>query len=297
MDIVWFILLLILFLILLEIWRSAHTLSTSQREIFLEKLPDAFDGFKICHLSDFHMTPFVENDALEAAILKQSPDAIFVTGDILDCTQDRYATNFFSLVERLEGKFPIYCSLGNHEMRVGHGKLSSTLRHALEDAGVVVLDNDHIPLCRNGEKLWLYGYLQEFSPLKKNSTYHHARLRQDVTEKNISDALGPCPKDAPVILLAHDPYPFESYAQWGAALVLSGHIHGGVVRLPLLGGLLSPDRKLFPKYDCGHFYSEGGSSAQLYLSRGLGNSSIPRFFDSAEAAFLTLRPAKIIGRQ
>lgn len=292
MQTVWIILLSLLFLILLEVWRSAHTLSTTQKDLLIPSLPPAFDGYKICHLSDFHSSPFVENDALEAAILKHKPDAIFVTGDILDYTQDKYASDFFSLLDKLNRSLPVYYSLGNHEMRVGRGKIPEMLREALEDADVVILDNRGIFLERDGQKLWLYGYLQPFQPLKHSGKYKRARLRQDISAKEIIQALGPCPQDAPVILLAHDPQPFEAYAEWGAALTLSGHIHGGIIRLPFLGGLLSPSQRLFPKYDCGHFFSEQTLGAQLYLSRGLGNSAIPRIFDSAEVAFLTLRGDK-----
>ena len=90
------------------------------------------------------------------------------------------------------------------------------------------------------------------------------------------------------ILIAHNPDYFEEYAKWGADLVLSGHVHGGIMRLPFLGGVIAPSYKLFPKYDGGVFHI--GKSTML-LGRGMGSHTIPfRFFNPGELYEVTLRP-------
>ena len=90
------------------------------------------------------------------------------------------------------------------------------------------------------------------------------------------------------ILIAHNPDYFPAYAEWGADLVLSGHVHGGIMRLPLLGGVLSPALRLFPKYD-GGLFQEGGST--MILGRGLGSHTIPiRIFNPGELIVVTLEP-------
>lgn len=281
---IWFVLLSVLFLILVEVWRSAHTLGLTRLELPIKNLPSDFEGFKICHLSDFHSTNFVENDALLESILKEKPDVIVVTGDMADCKKDPNSSDFFVLLDQLEGKIPCYCSLGNHELRIGRGKPPVWLCNAIEEAGCTVLDNRGVALNRGNSRLYLYGYLQPLEDVSQRRI-RTARLRQDVTACQVDEALGPCPQDAPVVLLAHDPSPFPAYAKWGAALTLSGHIHGGMIRLPLVGGVVSPNRALFPKYDAGLFESAG---RLLYVSRGLGESMVPRFFNTAEAVFLTL---------
>ncbi len=90
------------------------------------------------------------------------------------------------------------------------------------------------------------------------------------------------------ILIAHNPDYFEDYAGWGAQLVLSGHVHGGIMRLPFVGGVIAPSYKFFPKYDGGVFRS--GRSVML-LGRGLGSHTLPfRFFNPAELYEVVLKP-------
>ena len=100
--------------------------------------------------------------------------------------------------------------------------------------------------------------------------------------------VGKANRDRFQILLAHNPVYFEEYARWGADLVLSGHVHGGIVRLPFLGGVISPAFTLFPKYDGGKF--ERGDSTML-LGRGLGTHTLPvRMWNPGEIVLVTLLP-------
>ena len=110
----------------------------------------------------------------------------------------------------------------------------------------------------------------------------------------LEETLGPASKEKYQILLAHNPDYFENYAQWGADLVLSGHVHGGIMRLPLLGGVISPTLLLFPKYDGGLF--KKGSSAMI-LSRGLGTHTLPiRIFNPGELILFTISPKRNLAK-
>ena len=92
------------------------------------------------------------------------------------------------------------------------------------------------------------------------------------------------------LLIAHNPDYFSEYAKWGADLTLSGHVHGGIMRLPWLGGVLSPSYRLFPKYDGGVFRENG---AIMLLGRGMGSHTIPlRFFNPAQLYEVTLKSCK-----
>ncbi|SHH94836.1 metallophosphoesterase [Clostridium grantii] len=89
------------------------------------------------------------------------------------------------------------------------------------------------------------------------------------------------------ILLVHNPKYFEKYSNWGADLIFSGHVHGGIIRLPYLGGLLSPDRRFFPKYDNGVYENNGN---KMIVSRGLGNSHLNlRINNKPELIVVTLK--------
>lgn len=248
-------------------------------------LPKALDGLRICHMSDFHSSRFADYGELIARRVREfSPELILVTGDMADCSKDRCAKYFFSVADRLAG-FPMVCSPGNHELRIGRQKMPEELETALVARGIPLLYNAQAELCIRGEQLPLFGYLQGFRWFTERGE-KHARLRQDITERDVALALGQCPRSRFSILLAHDPAPFAAYADWGAPLVLSGHIHGGQIRLPRLGGVLSPAHRFFPEYSAG-IYRRGGST--LVVSRGLSVSEMPRINNRPEVAFLTLR--------
>lgn len=254
-------------------------------------LPKALDGLRICHMSDFHSARFADYGELIARQVRGfSPELILVTGDMTDCSKDRCAKYFFSVADRLSG-FPMVCSPGNHELRIGRQAMPEELEKTLAEREIPLLYNTRAELCIRGEQLLLFGYLQGFQWFTERGA-KHARLRQDITERDISLALGRCPRSRFSILLAHDPAPFAAYADWGAPMVLSGHIHGGQIRLPRLGGVLSPAHRFFPEYSAG-VYRRGGST--LVVSRGLSVSEMPRVNNRPEVAFLTLRSGETFG--
>ena len=257
----------------------------SHTELFPRLLPKALDGLRVCHMSDFHSAQFADHGELIAERVREfSPELILVSGDMADCSKDCDAEYFFSVADRLLD-FPIVCSTGNHELRIGKQKVPEVIEKACAERGITLLHNTHAELCVRGESLLLFGYLQEFRWFTEKGA-KRARLRQDITARDVTLAVGECPRSRFSILLAHDPAPFAAYAEWGAPLVLSGHIHGGQVQIPGVGGLLSPAHRFFPEYSTG-IYRKGGST--LVVSRGLSISEMPRINNRPEVAFLTLK--------
>ena len=249
-------------------------LEVSQVTVSSEKLPAAFDGFRIAHLADLHNTQFGEgNRELLDLLKKQKPDIIVITGDLVDSrhTDLEIALNFVREAAKIA---PVYLSTGNHE--AGIPDFDGFARRLLE-AGCVILRNESILIEREGEKIRLTGlddYL--FFP---GSSGHECVL-------NMLSSLDELPCDGYDILLFHRPELAHNLMGREVELVLSGHAHGGQVRIPLLGGLYAPDQGWFPDYD-GGMYLLGDMI--LVVSRGLGNSVFPlRFNNRPEVVIITL---------
>lgn len=261
---------------------SEHTLVSS-------KLPIGLDGITVCHVSDFHSNKFADlSSELINAVKMKKPDIIVVSGDMTDCSKDRTGEYFFSFADRVDKNIPIVCSAGNHEKRIGKQGNPEEFVNGCRERGIEYLDNARCEVTVRNEKIAVYGYLQDFYSFKEEHE-KRSRLRQDITAEDIEKAIGKCPQNDFCILLAHDPMMFEAYVQWGAPLTFSGHIHGGVVRLPFVGGLLSPARKFFPKYDAGIFKKD---ESAMIVSRGLSVAEIPRIFNRPEIAFIKLKSGK-----
>lgn len=249
-------------------------------------LPDGA-SVTVVHISDLH-SDFIGNYTEDAAALITAahPDVLVATGDLVDCRYDRIGTLFARLLELIP-PMPVIISPGNHEKRIELSRGLPEFRETCARYGVISLDNAQTVLTVHGHGLRFFGYIQPFTSFDPHSRIDAecALLRQDITVDDVTAALGPCPDDAPVILLAHDPAPFAAYAGWGAPLTLSGHIHGGGIRLPLLGGLLSPARRFFPRY-CAGLYTQG--THRMIVSRGLCASPYPRIGNPPEVAVITL---------
>ncbi len=228
------------------------------------KLPEAFEGYKICHLSDLHNKLFGKNNArLVEKVEAGKPDIIVITGDLVDERHSNLDPTI-DTVESLCDIAPVYYVCGNHEK-----KLTSTeqayLFSSLEDMGVTLLDGKTVELFRGYDAITLGGVFDQDATKR-------LPLFEDENKLNI--------------LLYHRPGEFGAYRELGADLVLSGHAHGGQVRLPFIGGLIAPDQFVFPKYTEGA-HSEGGITN--IISRGLGNSLIPlRVNNPPEVVFVEL---------
>lgn len=267
-----------------------NAIETSRFYISTGKLPPGSAGLRIVHLSDLHGKEFGrENRRLAKAISLLEPDLILVSGDMIDSHNDD-GSAFINLLRRLNGSFPVYCSLGNHEQIVREA--AETGRYdrftkALGEAGAVLLDNEKVTIKKEGAVFGIYGFtaaLYHYSSLEMSRSWEDAVLKTQFIEER----LGRPQEDEVTILLAHNPKYFPEYVNWAPDLICAGHVHGGVVRLPFLGGILSPDITFFPPYDAG-LYRSGGST--MHVSRGLGNSVIPfRIFNRPDLSLIVLEP-------
>ena len=237
------------------------------------RLPQGFDGCTIVELSDLHGAVFGENNTdLISAVRDQSPDYIFLTGDLLDRFRETPHSYAVDLGRQLSAIAPTYYVTGNHEWALPDPR---GLKRALGEAGVTVLDNRFVTLERGGDQILLAG-------IDDPNGFADQKTPEELAQE-VSAAWG----DGFWILLAHrnDHFPGQ-YSRLGADLVISGHGHGGMIRLPFTDGLISTERTLFPSYTAG-FYEEHGSTA--FISRGLGNSGPSfRLFNRPQIAVLTL---------
>lgn len=186
------------------------------------------------------------------------------------------------LIRKLSKRYPIYYALGNHEYRMKvyrekYGNRFETYMGELKKLGVQVLEN---------EKIFLPEFNMEICGLEMDRVYYKRLRHQKMPQDYMQKLLGKGREDRLELLIAHNPDYFKEYAAWGADLTVSGHVHGGVVRLPLLGGVISPMLHLFPKYDGGRFDEYG---KVMILGRGLGMHTIPlRLFNPGEIVVLDL---------
>ena len=253
------------------------------------RLPSAFDNFCIAHLSDLHGALYkTDNQLLIQAVRRVSPDIVVMTGDMADHTPGSIP-RLLRLCRRLLAWYPVYFIAGNHEQVLPPDTLSGLLSD-LQNLGVTVLENQHCTLVRVGTSLELYGLV---TPL----VYYKDPLGEYIrgitfTARDAQALLGRGNPGQFRILLAHNPLYYPAYRDWGADLTLSGHIHGGIIRIPGLGGLLSPDLTLFPKYDAGHFQEKG---RHLVVSRGLGNNFLFRVCNPPELAVVHLTAGPVPG--
>ena len=252
---------------------SRDDLEISRYEVKSQKLPESFDGFKIVQLSDLHGAEFGENGmGLVEKVKELEPDIIALTGDFVTDEGDLAAVE--KLAARLVKLCPVYFISGNHEFGSG---LAVKVRNILERAGVKYLSNEYLTINR-GEDGILLGGVED--PLA-----YADMLSPDELAQKMNDAA----PDAFKILLGHRNYWMTEYPELPVDLIFCGHAHGGLIRIPGVGGLIGTDRRLFPDFDAGE-YNNGRYT--LIVSRGLGNSvSIPRVFNRPEIVCVELTRA------
>ena len=253
-------------------WDNTALQTTYFDPVFAD-LPEGFDGCRIAVLSDLHGAEFGENNQeLFTAVAQESPDYIVYLGDLEDHYRGPAASYAETVAAGLTAIAPTYYVTGNHEWGIGD---VPALKETLAAHGVSVLSNQFVPLERNGDIIVLAG-------IDDPNGYADQKTPEEVAAE-VYAAYG-----APFwVLLAHRNDHFASrYSLLGADLVLSGHGHGGIIRLPFTDGLLSTNRTFFPSYTSG-LDEENGSC--LFVTRGLGNSGPTfRLFNRPEVAVLTL---------
>lgn len=277
--------LVLAFVCLLSIWHA----STHFHKVYYRLSSDKISKpVKFVLMTDLHDKVYgKDNLSLLSAIREEQPEGILVAGDMLTARtleEGGYTDVSLALLSKLTEEYPVYYGLGNHEAKMGwnrkfFGQQFEAYMEALEALGVVILRNQFCEL--KDASIRIYG-------LDMERTYYKRLEQAPMNDHYIADKIGPAEERYYNILLAHNPAYFDKYALWKPDLVLSGHVHGGLVRLPFLGGVISPALKLFPKYDGGKFVKD---DAVMILSRGLGYHSVGfRMWNPSELVVIELTP-------
>ena len=271
-------------LIAVVIYHDTHNFVVRDYEINTDKIEG---DYTFALLSDLHGYVFGNNnDTLIQAVLDAKPDAVLCAGDMFTGHYQKggiiYEPGLHVLTE-LAKSCPVYMANGNHENRVKvenqfFGNVYDRYRSMLKKAGVNVLENDSMNI--EGTNIRVTG-------LELSHDYFKKLIKRKMEDKHVGRLVGHSDGSRFQVLIAHNPQYFPQYAKWGADLTVSGHVHGGIVRLPFLGGVISPAIALFPKYDGGKFEIDG---RQMVLSRGLGTHSIEvRVFNPCELCIIHVR--------
>lgn len=226
---------------------------------------DVSEELAIVQLSDLHCKRFgPNNEKLAEQIRQLAPDVIVITGDMIHKWDDK-AASYVDALAALKQIAPVYAIPGNHETNTDEWPL---LRDLLRKAGVRVLDNDVAIFSKGEQRVSILGLNEEARP---DLDALFAQLNQMGGFR---------------VVLSHYPLNFEQYSKRDFELQFSGHAHGGQWRLPVIGGLFSPDQGLFPHYDAGLFEENG---RMMVVSRGLGNSGFPlRLFNYPEIVYVSV---------
>lgn len=280
------ILVIILFILILaclaSIWVSYNWLTVSHFTVQSSKISEPF---RIVLVSDLHEHQFGrDNEKLAEKIREQSPDLIIIDGDMINGDSEN-ADTAVELVRALKEAAPVYYSFGNHEysyMEAGHEDLTEEL----EAAGAVVLNYQSIDIDVKGNQIRLGG-LYEYG-------FETGMQSEEENERAIPYLEEYADTDRYLIMCAHRPesfYPWDMADQWGIDLVLSGHLHGGQVIIPGVGGLYNSLDGFFPKFDYGQ-YKLGDSD--MVITRGLGSNPkmLPRFNNPPEIAVVEVEESQ-----
>lgn len=274
-NIICIFLVIVLVAFALESLREHNRFCIKEYTIRNTKLPASFDGTKTVLIADWHNTSFGKENARFIETVQQlNPDFIFIAGDMIVCKRhtEEKVKKTAKLVKKLSQIAPVYYGYGNHEygLREGShhtGGIWDIYMNELDlknNANIIMLDNKSEVISRGGDRLCISGLTLEHDYFKRFFIKH-------LDKKLVTDVFGKV-ENAYNILLAHNPDYFDTYVEAGADLVLSGHNHGGMIRIPFLGGIVSPRFHLFPKYDRGRYDKDRSA---MILSGGLGTHSVP----------------------
>lgn len=265
-----------------NLYESEYSLSSISYEIKADKIQKSI---RLVQITDLHNSIFGDNNQnLLDLVAEQAPDLILITGDLLnsDESETDIATN---LISGLGSIAPVYVSLGNHEVEYQQN-YGIDITQLYEDIGAVVLDRQYQDLEVNGQKVRLggiYGYCLPEKYLETNE----ANPEECAFLSDFQNT------DLYTILMCHMPVCWminDGLDEWDVDCVLAGHVHGGQVILPLIGGVYAPDMGWFPGKLQGLYSSEDGSSTMV-LSTGLGNTeSVPRFNNIPEVVTVDIFP-------
>lgn len=263
-SMIWFILGILIILLAVYLYLNNTWIETTRHIIGIPFLKEPLKGAKIVHLSDFHLPKEgISIQTLLKKVAHEKPDVIALTGDLIQVDEKFPAKKLAQLSKGLADIAPTYAVTGNHDLGGGHLK---EWEQVLSEAGVKVLIDEAAWQPIKGSGLVIMGLSE-----KENFEMTPKPILKGV---ELKEGL----KDEVRILLAHHPEFLEEYLMDLTRVpdvVLSGHAHGGQVRLPFLGGLFAPGQGYFPKYTAGVHFDPHLPNKRMVVSRGIGNSSFP----------------------
>ena len=243
---------------------EASSLSLERIEITIGRLPKKLDGLRIIHLSDIHHSPFTNLDHIERAIKvanRLKPDMFVLTGDYVS-HEKKYIAPVAKVLGELKSKLGTYACLGNHD----HWTAPELVARRLRDAGITVLINEGFRFEARGASFWMCGVDDHM-----------------VGKTDLASALKGSFPDEMKLLLAHNPIIFRPAVRQGVDLTLSGHTHGGQVKVR------DPEKRLLPRRKLTSGLHQRDSS-QIYITRGIGTVVLPiRYQCPPEISLLELR--------
>lgn len=235
-------------------------------------------SLKVALIADLHNKEFgTDNIDLVEKIKSEKPDIIAMSGDMVTEGVDDYSV-IVTLTKQLVQVAPVFYTYGNHELYFDN---NPEFEQALIDIGATLLNNEMVTYnCKNGEQIIIGG-------LKQYPFYEYDAPDFDNDEANFFKSFLEAQKNSFSLLICHYP---EAYMwklhSFDIDLMLAGHTHGGIVRLPFVGGLFSPNQGWFGEYDKGYF---DGDTADMIVTSGLGNSNlVPRFNNPPEVCIITI---------
>ena len=261
------------------IWGNT-TIKTTKYTVRNSRIPESFSGFRIAQVSDLHNAEFGENNKqLLKKLKKAEPDIIVITGDLIDSgeTNVQIAVDFCKEAVEIA---PVYYVSGNHDV---WAQEYLQLCDELMKIQVNVLNDIPERIWVDDDSIFLVG-IQDPELRKLLPEETQARYATDKIDQLITDLI---PTDRYTVLLSHRPEFFTEYVESGVDLVLTGHAHGGQIRIPFIGGIYAPYQGFFPKYDSGTYTQD---KTTMVVSRGLGNgTSIPRINNRPEIVIIELK--------
>lgn len=272
-------------LIIYAVWQALELarFNRTRYELYSNKLKS---NHKWVVLADLHLWQYGRhNERLIKAIREEEPEAIFLPGDLIVHSKPNRFFVAKELMEELTAIAPVYFSNGNHESRLENPEHENypayqRLKQSMQELGVHILTNEHVLFAAGDDEIVVSGLELPLFYYKKG---RETPLEPDELER----CLGAADTERYQVLLAHTPKYTPDYFKWGADLCLSGHYHGGLVCIPGLGSVISPQFELFPKHSFGRFDEEGHTAL---VSRGMGTHTFHiRIFNRSELLVVTAK--------
>lgn len=256
------------------VWEN-HSPMLTKTTVVCADTPQELIGLRIAHISDFHNTNYPnDGQAIIDMIQQEQPHLIAITGDLIDSYRPNCERSL-DFTRRLMEIAPVYYVTGNHEGRLEEEY--PAFEKELIQQGVHVLRNRQELIEYNGYSFRIVG-IDDPRNVSDTSAEQEALLLHFISQFEVETAPF-------TLMLSHRPEGFDAYCEANMDLVLTGHNHGGIVRLPFLGGLYA-EGTLFPEHDSGLFYKD---QTVMFVHRGSGNNSVTfRVNNRPEVVLLTL---------